>query len=284
MEYITVHTKLIGLLGTPLAQSISYRLQNDVYRRMGLDCFYLPIEVARKEDLPYVVEGIRRMNFSGFAVTKPYKETILPLLDQLDESARRVGACNTVVVTDGRLVGYNTDGTGFLRSLESQLKGGPAGKRFLSFGAGGAARAVCFELAAHGAAHIHIVSVTGSGARLAQELNAQFPGMADPILAADRKGVAAAAAQAQVLLNLSGLGMAPHLDESPLEPQCFSPAQFCWDAVYQPEETLFLRQARQAGCPTLNGLGMVVYQGLEQIRLWTGAQVPAQWMFDAVQG
>ena len=117
---ITVDTKLIALLGNPLRQSVSYLTQNQVYEELGLDYCYFPVELPRADQLESVIAGFREMNFAGFAVTKPYKEQVLPYLDRLDSTAEKMGACNTVVVEDGCLVGYNTDGIGCTRSLREE--------------------------------------------------------------------------------------------------------------------------------------------------------------------
>ena len=132
MAYITVDTKLVVLLGTPLRQSVSYLAQNRVYERLGLDYYYIPVEVKSSDQLRTVVAGLKQMNLGGLAVTKPYKETILQYLDGMDETARQMGACNTVVVRDGAWIGYNTDGMGCARSLKEEQGFDPAGKHIFS--------------------------------------------------------------------------------------------------------------------------------------------------------
>ena len=143
MAYITVDTKLVVLLGTPLRQSVSYLAQNRVYERLGLDYYYIPVEVKSSDQLRTVVAGLKQMNLGGLAVTKPYKETILQYLDGMDETARQMGACNTVVVRDGAWIGYNTDGMGCARSLKEEQGFDPVGKHIFSYGAGGAALRAC---------------------------------------------------------------------------------------------------------------------------------------------
>ena len=282
-HYITVDTKLVGLLGTPLSQSVSYILQNRVYEQTGINYFYFPIEVSDPEALPDILTGIRAMNFIGFAVTKPYKETILQYLDERDDSVIQMGACNTVLIRDNKLIGYNTDGIGCIRSLEQDGGLKISGKNFFSFGAGGAARAVCFELARHGAKQIVIASPFGMCDRLAEDINKYFPKMAVSVDIGETERMYGCIRQADVLLNLSGIGMAPHDGETPMANPCFQSHQICYDAVYQPEKTRFLQEAEAAGCKTLNGLGMVIYQGLEQIKLWAGVDAPAGIMFSAAR-
>ncbi len=147
---ITVDTKLIGLLGKPLRQSFSPRMQNEAYQAAGLDYLYYPIEVEN-DHLGDVVNGLRYMNYCGFAVTKPNKIQVIQYLDELDPLAKKMGSVNTVVNTDGKLKGYNTDGEGFVRSLLTQTNCCLNTSIFFCFGAGGAGRAMCSTLAYRGA-------------------------------------------------------------------------------------------------------------------------------------
>ena len=281
---ITVDTKLIALLGNPLRQSVSYLTQNQVYEELGLDYCYFPVELPRADQLESVIAGFREMNFAGFAVTKPYKEQVLPYLDRLDSTAEKMGACNTVVVEDGCLVGYNTDGIGCTRSLREERGFDPAGSRVFSYGAGGAARAVLFQLASEGAKQITVAALDGMGQRLAGGQDRCYPGLCQGIDISPRDILASETSQADLVLNLTGLGMAPHLNETPADPTWLRPGQLCYDAIYNPEKTRFLEDAERAGCQTLNGLGMVIYQGLAQIELWTGVWAEAEIMYRALNG
>ena len=283
MRYITVDTKLIALLGTPLRQSVSYLLQNQVFEELGVDFCYFPVEISNEKELSTVVKGLRHMNFAGFAVTKPYKETIIPCLDEVDRTVMKMGACNTVSFLDGKLIGHNTDGIGCIRSLERDYALTLPGKRYVSLGAGGAARAICFELAEHGAAHIAITALAGMAEKLAEEINGHFPGLCTAFPITQQDKVHHAVLQADVLMNLTGLGMIPYEEETPIQADWFQTGQFCYDAIYMPEKTRFLQDAERAGCQIANGLGMVIYQGLEQIRLWTGMDASAETMFRALE-
>lgn len=283
-KHITVDTKLITLLGYPLRQSVSYLIQNQVYEKLGLDYYYFPVELPRADQLGSVIAGFRQMNFAGFAVTKPYKELVIPYLDRLDSTAEKMGACNTVVVEDHCLVGYNTDGVGCTHSLREERGFEPEGSRVFSYGAGGAARAVLFQLASEGAKQITVAALDGMGQKLAEDLNHYYPGLCQGVDMSQRDILASETTQADLVLNLTGLGMAPHLDETPVNPTWLRPGQLCYDAIYNPEITRFLKDAEQAGCQTLNGLGMVIYQGLAQIELWTGVQAKAEIMYRALSG
>lgn len=277
MRLIGVNTKLVGLLGNPLGQSLAPFTQNRVYQALGLDYFYFPIELADKEGLAPVVAGIRHMNFAGFAVTKPYKVTILPFLDAVEETAAQMGSCNTVVCKNGTLTGHNTDGIGAITALQREgvaIEGG----RFVSFGAGGTGRSVCFELARHGAKAITISSRSEKCEALAGSVNRYFPGVCTAVRAADTAPLKAAVESAGVLLNLSGLGMAATLEETPVPAGWLGGRPLCFDATYNPAETRFLRDAKAAGCPTVNGFGMMAFQGARQVALWAGVPEPNEEM------
>jgi len=279
---IAVHTKLVALLGTPLGQSFTTVMQNAAFEAAGLDYCYFPVEVG-KADLEDVVRGLRCMNCAGFAVTKPHKLEIMKYIDTLDEACRRIGACNTVVARDSVLVGYNTDGAGCVLSLIREAGVDVAAARFLCIGAGGTARAVCYALAKRNAGGIAIVSRSDSCKRLAAELNGDFTRIAEAARTAEADRVHGFAQSADVILNLSGVGMYPNLEETILDKASLRPGQLCFDATYNPEKTRFLREAEEAGCAILNGLGMVVNQGALQFELWTGRSAPVDVMWEAVR-
>lgn len=281
-RHITVDTKLVALLGNPLGQSVSYLIQNQVYEELGLDYYYFPVELPRAEQLGAVIAAFREMNFAGFAVTKPYKEQVIPYLDRLDSTAEKMGACNTVVKQGRELIGYNTDGIGFTRSLEEEHGVSFAGKHVFSYGAGGAARAVLFQIASQGAGQITVAAINGTAQHLADDLNRYYPGLCQGVDMDRRDILAQETGRADLVLNLTGLGMAPHLGETPADGTWLHPGQLCYDAIYNPAKTRFLEDAERAGCQTVNGLGMVIYQGLAQIELWTGVRADPDIMYRAL--
>lgn len=275
MRPITVDTKLIGLLGMPLGQSFSPACQNAVYEEMGWNFCYFSIEIPEKENFPHIVNAIHRMNFAGFAVTKPYKVEIVQYLDEIDDIAQKMGSCNTVIILPhGKIKGYNTDGIGAIRSLSEEAGVEYEGKTFFSFGAGGTGKSVCMEIASRKPRRVYISSRSELCEELADNINKYYPGVCVAIRAADRDMVHKAVADSDVLLNLSGLGMASNLDSTPLEKSAFKPNHICFDATYNPQKTLFLKEAADAGCKILNGLGMMVYQGTRQMNIWTGEEEP----------
>lgn len=276
---VSVETKLVGLLGYPLKQTFSPQIQNGAFAAMGLDYFYFPIEV-HQEDLETVVNGIRKMNFAGFHVTKPNKIKILELLDAIDELAACIGAVNTVVMRDGKLTGYNTDGPGFLASFKEETTLDVTKTAFFIFGAGGAARAVATTLAFDGARKIYITDIVeAASASLVADINSKFPGCAEPV-PFDVNQFPEFAARSQVLINASGVGMYPDLKKTPLAKEHLRKDLFVADCTYNPAKTQLLLDAEELGCQYMNGKGMVVNQGVVAFRLWTGVETSSKILGD----
>lgn len=273
---IDINTKLICLLGSPLAQSFSSELQNAVYRLSGLNMVYFYSEVDNTH-LCDVVNGLRYMPFAGFAVTKPCKVEVMKYLDGYDPLCEKMGASNTVVKTsEGKLIGYNTDGAGFYRSFTEESGLDITKTAFLCFGAGGAARAMCCALADHGAKKIYLSSASGVTAeRLASEINRSFVPCAEAIAPGEYRDVIA---QCGVVMNATGVGMGKSIGHSPMDKSYIVPGALYYDACYNPGKTQFLADAEKKGCRTVNGLGMLLYQAVEQIRLWSGIEPPVEAM------
>lgn len=280
---ITVDTRLVALLGNPLRQSFSHVMQNAAFREHGVDFVYFPVETT-EQSLPFVVNAIRHMNFAGCGVTKPDKVRIMPLLDKIDDLAAKIGAINTVVKEEGKLVGYNTDGEGCVRSLRENMDIPIEEARFVCLGAGGSARAVCSTLAHYGAASIGVVDVNEAAAEsLVRDINERFRPVAEHLVYGDRRTLQDRINNAHVVMNHTGVGMAATLEESPLPSTMWPRHVLAYDAIYNPAQTRFLRDARDAGCRTLNGLGMLVYQGALQFQMWTGREDPSAIMFAAIE-
>lgn len=275
---ITVETKLIGLLGKPLAQSFSPRMQNSAYAAAGLNYHYFPIEVEC-DNLEKVVNGIRHMNFPGFAVTKPNKVEVIKYLDEIDELAAKMGSVNTVINRDGKLVGYNTDGEGFVRSILNETDVKLEESTFFCFGAGGAGRAMCSTLAYRGAKRIYIVDMYNEACQsLVNDINTNFAKVAEFVDFEDKKNIDKLVAESNVVMNASGIGMYPKLDAVPVSKNALNPSQVCFDATYNPLKTKFLVEAEEVGCKVINGIGMVINQGAMQFNLWTGQSEPIETM------
>ena len=247
-----IETRMITLIGDPLAQSFAARMQNKGYEAAGLNLIYF-YTVAGNEHLGDIVNGLRYMPFAGFAVTKPNKVKVLEYLDELDPLCAKMGSSNTVVkLPDGRLKGYNTDGVGFYQALvEAGIK--VEEKVFFCFGGGGAGRAMCSILAYHGAPKIYITDLFEDSARsLVEDINKNFSRVAEFVPHEDYSKLAAC----DIVLNASGVGMGKSIGKSPLPKEYIKPGQFFFDACYNPAKTQFLLNAEAAGCRILNGLSM----------------------------
>ena len=270
---IDTKTKLMGLLGKPLGQSYSALMHTEAYAKLGLNCLYLPIE-SDADALGDIVGGIRQMNFVGFNVTKPHKVEIIKHLDGMDDLARTIGAVNTVKKEDGKLIGYNTDGTGFVDSLENELGLRVKNHSFFIIGAGGAARAVAITLAFQGASQVLISDLYPE---LAQELADHINRNIRPCGAAvegSEEGFRAAIAACDCLINASGVGMYPHPERTPVDKSWLNPGMAVCDLTYNPDKTRLLLDAQELGCPTLNGLGMLINQGARAFEIWLDMPAP----------
>lgn len=279
---ISLNTKLIGLIGNPLGQSFSSYFQNETLRTLDLDYIYYPIEVENK-NLEHVINGMRSMNFAGFAVTKPYKIEVLKYMDELDDDAKLIGSINTVVIENERLKGYNTDGKGLIRSFKHDLKLDLENNFFLSFGAGGTARAVCFELAKNNVSNINIVSISNSSLILAKELNNIYGDIAKGYSISNGDfDMEKIVSNSDILMNFTGLGMNNSINETCVNKDYIKSSHICFDATYNPKKTKFLIEAEEKGATILNGLNMLINQGAIQFQLWTNYKAPYQLMTNII--
>lgn len=273
---IDINTKMITLLGTPLSQSFAARMQNRGYEAAGLNMLYSYTEVDQSH-LGDVINGLRYMNFAGFAVTKPNKVEVLKYLDELDPLCRKMGSCNTVVKTpEGKLVGYNTDGTGFYIALTEDAGIDVKNSTFFCVGSGGAGRAMSSILAYYQAKKIYITDIFEEASRqLVDDINTHFVEAGkEPVAEYVADGDFSVLKDCDVLINASGVGMGASIGRTPIPKEYIRPEHFCYDACYNPAKTQFLMDAEKKGCRILNGLGMSLYQGMSQIKLWTGKEAP----------
>ncbi len=278
MKYPTVLTKLVFLLGNPLGHSLSPAMHNRVFEKMELDYCYLPVETV-PENLETVFNGLRHMNMAGCNVTIPHKIKIIDFLDKLDPLASAIGAVNTIRMVDGKTIGYNTDGEGFLRSLAGKTQGGIEDKNFFLMGCGGAGRAIAITLAQHGAAGIFICNRTPAKAEaLAAEINTSIRHCSKAL---DR-ATTDILHNCQVLINSTSVGMHPDSDALPLDDSLILPHLTVADIVYNPLTTRLLEIAKKRGCTVVHGLGMLVHQGAAAFKLWTGVEADMQEMSTTV--
>jgi shikimate dehydrogenase len=267
---ITGSTRLIGLIGWPVAHSRSPAMHNAAAQALGLDWVYVPLPV-RPEHLPTAVSALPALGFRGVNVTVPHKQAVLPLLDELDSGARALGAVNTIVVEgNGRLTGYNTDWTGFQADLESQQIE-VNGRDCLVLGAGGSARAVVYALARMGGQVQVLARRPPQAAALVTDLAANLPGSLIEERPLTDLPYATAQTNSPLIVNTTPLGMVPHPERSIWPDELPFPAgSFVYDLVYNPSHTRLMTQAQRSHCRASNGLGMLLHQGAQAFTLWTG--------------
>jgi 3-dehydroquinate dehydratase/shikimate dehydrogenase len=265
-DRINSRTRVYGLLGRPVAHSLSPAMHNAAFARARLNAVYLPFEARSPREL---LDCLAPLRIAGLSVTHPHKEAILRHLDALDPLAETIGAVNTVVVRGGgRLYGYNTDYVGVLRTLQRHVP--LEGARVLLVGAGGAARACAFALATAGA----FISVTTRRPAAARALARAVGGEAVPRAALRRR-------RFDAIVNCTPVGQTPDVDVSPLRVEELN-ARVVFDLVYNPVETALLRLARRRGCRPVPGWQMLVEQGAAQFEIWTGLRAPLAVMRRAV--
>ena len=275
---ITGHTQLTALLGSPVAHSISPMMHNESFRLLGLDYVYLCFEV-NENTLPMAVAGLKTCGIRGFNLTMPNKNKIVELLDELSPAARLIGAVNTVVNDVGKLIGYNTDGVGYMQSVKDAGYH-IIGETITVMGAGGAATAICAQAALDGVKNIHIFARNSSRfwkrtEKLVENINSTLPCQAFLHENGDQTALKEAVSRSALLLNATSVGMAPNTDASIItDTSLYRPDLIVSDVIYNPRETRFLREAKEAGCRTFNGMYMLLYQGAEAFRLWTGQDMP----------
>ncbi|MDO5345048.1 MAG: shikimate dehydrogenase [Lachnospiraceae bacterium] len=278
MDYqITGHTRLGGLLGSPVAHSISPMMHNDSFRALGLDCVYLCFDVG-PERLGQVVQAFRSMNVYGFNLTMPDKEAVIPYLDELSLAAQLIGAVNTVKNENGKLTGHNTDGIGYMKAVKD-AGFDVIGKEMTLLGAGGAASAIAVQAAIDGVSCLHLVSRRGrsweKAKHLTDSINQKTACRADLTDLADTAALSALLERSALLTNATSVGMAPNTDATPIpDTSLFHTGLVVSDVIYNPRETRLLAEAREKGCPTFNGMYMLLYQGEAAFRIWTGQDMP----------
>lgn len=281
MVRIDGSTEVVGLFGYPVKHTLSPPMHNAAYQAMGLNLVYLAFEVE-PERLEAAIKGALALHWRGFNLTIPFKEKILPYLQEISPEARAIGAVNTVKIQGNRLKGYNTDGWGFFHSLKE--KGVEvSGKKIVILGAGGGARAISLELAQRGVAQMVVANRTLSRAReLVKDVALQVKDCSLKAIPLEEPTLSNYIREADILLNATSVGLHPE-DSLLINSDALSPSLLVCDLIYSPPETRLLRIAREKGCRTLNGQGMLVYQGAQAIKIWTGKDPPLDLMHQALE-
>jgi shikimate dehydrogenase len=275
---VTSKTLLLGLIGDPLDHSISPQIQNAAYAEMGLDAVYVCLRVTG--DVPSAVKAAAALGLRGLNVTIPYKSVVMDALDMIDPLAEKVGAVN-VISFDNGIAGFNTDVSAAVRSLREGLGGSLKGLKSVLVGAGGSARALAFGLASEGATVVIANRTPARSAQLAEEVARRMPSSEITSMPLQRDRLGEALRESDLLINATPVGMYPRPDGSIVNREALHRGLLVMDLVYNPPRTRLLREAEKAGCRTVGGLMMLVYQAIDSIRIWTGREPGVETLLDA---
>jgi len=273
-------TRVCAVIGDPVEHSLSPAIQNAAFQHLNLDYIYVAFNV-RADQLKDAITGVRGLGIYGLNVTMPHKISIVKYLDELDETAERIGSVNTVLNKNGRLIGYTTDGIGALNALK-YAGSDPSGKKVVVLGAGGASRSICFTLAEHARELIILNRTLEKAVSLANNIREVLGGgvnvralrLIDGNLRRELK-------DADILINATSVGMKPNDAYTPVKRDFLSRNLTVFDIVYDPLETRLLREARSVGAKTVNGLSMLIHQGAVSFEIWTGVKAPIEVMREA---
>lgn len=272
--------KVCGIIGFPLQHTISPIMHEAAFEKLKLNFRYLAFEVPPQK-LSSAIRGIRALGLAGINVTIPHKETVMEFLDEFDEKVRKIGAVNTILNQDGKLIGYNTDVGGFLHSLIEEGKFIPRGKKAVIFGAGGAARAVASALASAGIRRIILTDIRKSQAQiLGRHLKFEFDCDVAEYGSGEDRALYGAIQESDILINTTPVGLKPN-EYIPLMIKSLHEKLFVYDVIYA--NTKLIKVARKKGLHALNGLGMLVAQGAESFKIWTKRNAPVEVMRKAVE-
>ena len=265
---INAKTRVLASIGHPIGHSLSPLMHNAAFQRMGLNFVFLAFDVT---NLKAALGSMRSLDFLGYSVTMPHKQGAMKYLDRIDPLAAKIQAVNTVVNRNGMLVGYNTDSPAAIKALKDKAE--IRGKKIVLVGAGGAARAIALGLQQEGAETTILDTVFQKAKSLAKAAGCGY-------LAIEKLGTLGP----DILINATPVGMFPNVRETPVPKKMLREGMVVFDIVYNPLETLLLKNAKESGCLTVSGAEMFVEQGALQFELWTGEKAPRQLMHDVVIG
>lgn len=274
---ITGKTRLTGLLGSPVAHSVSPLMHNEAFRLLGLDYAYLCFDI-KEDQMEDAVKALKLLNVRGFNCTMPDKIRMCELADKLSTAAELIGAVNTVVNEDGVFVGHNTDGVGFMEAVRD-CGHDMTGKKMTLLGAGGAATAMAVQAALDGVKELAIFNRKSRswarGQQLVDNINAKTDCKAALYDLEDETVLRSQIADSYILVNGTPSGMAPNVDATPVpDVTMLHEGLIIYDAIYNPRETKLMADGKAQGCQVHNGMYMLLYQGAEAFRLWTGCNMP----------
>ncbi|MDR0920855.1 MAG: shikimate dehydrogenase [Lactobacillales bacterium] len=274
---ITGYTQLAGVIANPIKHSFSPSIHNKGFQELGIDAVYLAFEVSEVE-FPQAIASIKALNMLGVNLSMPYKHLAMDYMDELSPAGKLIGAINTIMNKNGRLIGHNTDGIGFMRAL-SEVSCSPIGKKITIIGGGGAAVAIIAQAALDGVAEI---SVFNRPSVHFLEIQRKLKEISDftkvPIQLynlENNKELNQQISESLLLVNATSVGMENSINQSPIQDfSSITKEHTVVDVIYNPRETLFLKEAKKRGATTANGFGMLLYQAAAAFEEWTGKELP----------
>lgn len=275
---ISGKTKICGIIGDPVEHSLSPTIHNAAFKKLALDFVYVAFKV-KKDELSDAITGAKKLGIHGLNITMPHKQLVMKHLNEIDSTAKSIGAVNTVLNLDGRLVGYNTDGIGALKALrENDVS--LHKKKLLLLGAGGAGKAIAFHAAQYVEELVILNRTTSKAKALAKFLRKRFNrkitgNTLSPVL------IEKELENADVLVNTTPVGMHSQANQSLVDPIWLRPNLCVMDIIYNPLETKLVKDAKAAGAKVVSGLEMLVYQGAMAFEIWTKQPAPIQTMKQA---
>ena len=276
---ITGHTRLICLLGDPVSHSISPAMHNLSFETLGLDYVYLSFQ-TNVEQFDTTVSTLKQIGARGFNCTMPCKRIAAQTCDELSSAAKLMNSVNTVVIENGKLIGHNTDGVGYMKSVQDAGHD-IIGKQMTLLGSGGASSAILAQAALDGLTHINIFARKGASWDVMQNqvdlVNAQTSCKVTLNEFADKQALRSSITDSAILVNGSSVGMAPNIEGCLIpDSSYFHPELIVSDVIYNPRTTKLLAMAEEAGLKTFNGMYMLLYQGAEAFKIWTGQEMPIE--------
>ena len=259
---INSNTSLYAVLGDPISQSLSPAMHNSAFSHVNYNGVYFAFRV---KEIGKAISGIRTLGIKGAGITIPHKVKLMEYLDEIDDTAEKIGAVNTIINRQGKITGYNFDSIGAIKALKE--KTGINNKAVAILGAGGAARAVGYGIITEGGRLTILNRKKGKGEKLAADLGSEFCPLAD----FNR-------VKCDILINTTSVGMKPNVDSMPVEKKHLNKGMIVMDIVYNPLRTRLLKAAEDMGCTTIDGVSMFVFQGAGQFELWTGKKAPVDLM------
>jgi shikimate dehydrogenase len=272
---ISGKTHICAVIGDPIEHSLSPVIQNAAFNALNLDVVYTAFTV-KSSNVADALTGMRALGILGLSVTMPHKETVIPYLDWIDETAKCLNAVNTIHCKEGKLFGYSTDGIGALGALREN-GADPQGKRVLILGAGGAARVIAYTLIDKVEELVVLNRTVSRVEKLAETLKQRF-GKEIVVGSLSPEVIEEEISRSDILLNTTSVGMRPNINQSAIAPDCLKSDLTVMDIVYNPLETQFVKDAKVAGAKVISGVEMLIYQGAAAFEIWTDHRAPVQVM------